>query len=805
MEGMLIPGIRKVRDSPLLPGCLLLLISCAVCAEGEQWRLELPSDLLENPAAQAALEDLRDAGERFGLAFETGDGEKAHRIQVGGPGESRFGRNLNPQGFRIESTRDRDGRRELRIRGGSAVGEVYGLYWLWDRIRVHQHLPEMNTTREPALEIRFTGGEDAKSIRNALRYTANWVNAGDNLKLFPWGVEPEDTENAKSREALRDSIRLAHSYGMKFLSGCDEFTYHPEYLAALNATLNPEDPNFWKALQEKYRRLFTALSELDGVVIRTGELTRIFGNYRAFDIIHEPKEIDWSLEKRYRTFVQKMHEVVVGEFDKIYFQRTWETSAREHHSDPKVFSKTFTEEVPTKNLYLSPYMSLADRWYYQPYNPTFNLTRHRMVVLLATLDYHAHRGIPVFPSFPGEYHQGGLRLVLGQSDSNLVGGQFLVPESDDWNVQNLTGYTLFRLAWNPQEDLRDIARDYASLTLGPKAAEEMVEAILLSQTAYKDGIYIKPVAELIQGNTLPHLRIGTFPVQGFPEIDQGREHIEWLWNTMARRCRGREEEAIEPLEKGLEAARRMEEITRTAAPRIDSGKRQAVIDSAVLARWLVETNVLYVKTCLAYFAYRDDPTDSTRASLDQTLAQLLDARDQFVNTPGFRFQLYGIHQLIHNAKRLLEDFEEATEDLASAPESAEVFDLIRRQQEVHREFLDAHPGGATLALQWKGRVDGKTIHRLRADRVEMDLLSGDPTDVALQEWKEPLPLRDGFLALRNLGSAPLGPFVLEQPSEENDFTAKIFLFDSEPGYGRWEFEVYWTARTPESAVLEIGW
>ena len=220
--------------------------------------------------------------------------------------------------------------------------------------------------------------------------------------------------------------------------------------------------------------------------------------------------------------------------------------------------------------------------------------------------------------------------VLAAEHSNLDGVHFAMPAREGWDTASLTGYVAFRLAWEPWADLTAIARDFASIHLGPEAAPEMARALLLSHQAYQDGIYIKPVAEGITGNTLPHLRLTTFPLQGIPQIDQGRAHVEWLRDTMMAPSRGRESEALAFLDLGVAAARVIEEITVRSAPRIrDRGVAEGAIRGARQARWLVETNAAYVALCYRYFAYRENPSPVARDALAEALARLEAAREAF--------------------------------------------------------------------------------------------------------------------------------------------------------------------------------
>ena len=789
-----------------IPCCTVLLgVVAALAAPAETalpWYLDIPAGLADDAGVRAAVEDLQQTGAQLGEVLLSGPiPEDARQLILVGDAASNpaiaelaaHGMAVippdDPQGFAIR-TFHHEGKRRIVISGGSVLGDIYGLYWLWDRMRVHWKIPDINITRVPALKVRHLGGRDSRELRQALRYTATWVSEYDANNLVPWGVEPEDTENAKNRAQLQPLLDEAHALHLKYLVYCDEFSYHPAWLAARGATLDPDDPKLWEALQAKYRALFAVLPGLDGVRIRTGEHTRVGGNLRPLDIMHDPANPDWPLDRRYRTFVQKLHEVVVGEYDKIYFHRTWVANALEQHSNPALYKAIFTDAVPTKNLWLSPYMSKADRWYYQPYNPTFNLTPHNMVVLLSTLDYHA-AGNEVFPSFPGQYHQGGMLQVLADPDSNLKGVHFGMPAREGWDTQSLTGYVAFRLAWEPWTDLNAVARDFASIHLGPETAPEMARALLLSHEAYKDGIYIKPVAEGITGNTLPHLRLTTFQLQGIPQVDHGRAHVEWLGDTMMAPCRGREGETLAYLELGLAAARVIEEA---AARNHDAMRSRAVADSvvrgAVQTRWLVEMNNAYVRLCFAYFDFRDARSPESRDALADTVAHLRDVRARFTALENFSYKLYGVDQLLANAEAMIEDPDAAEQALAEAPDIEGTYARIEAWQAGDREKLAAPDNGFVKALRWRGRVDGKDILHIQGSTVRIEHLAYDNIQSDTAEFFAPLPGKPVEVVVRDVESQEPHPFVLEQPGADNGYTASVYLYNKPPGYDWWEFELY---------------
>lgn len=789
---------------------VITTVVLAGSAHGQaDWTIHTDAIGANDAAVQAAVEDITAFGDTLGRTFTRSTDSPSdyrRRVLVGdfaAPGIKAVSVD-HPQGFVIQTVKTPK-RHTIAITGGSRIGEVYGLYWLLDRMRVQRAMPDLNVRREPTLGIRFTDARNPQEMRDALRLTINWTGGADLLHFVPWNAEPEATKNAMTRASHQNLIDLAHAYHMKYFALCDEFSYHPSLLEEFNAKPDIGDPAMWDALQAKYRRLLNAMPGIDGIRIRTGELTRVGGNYVPLDIMHDDFEVDWSLEERYRTFVQKMHEVVVGEFDKIYFQRTWSTTASEQHSDPVVYRNTFTDEVPTKNLYTSPYLSLADRWYYQPYNPTFNQTPHNMVVLLAPLDYHGHNGINTFPSFPGPYHQGGIQHILTDDNSNLRGAQFGNSSLDVFDTSGMTAYTIFRLAWDPNEDLHTIAHDFAAMQLGPEAADTMADITLLSPVAYTDGIYIKPVAEALRGNTLPHLRVGSFPRPGIPEIDGGKAHLQWLETTMYEPSKGQTDVAIAYLTKGLDAAKAMETKLEQVRDKIDPSRVERVANSVRLTRLLVETNLFYVQTCFDYFKYRDRASDNLREALSDSLAVLTESRDAFAAAPDFAFTLYGIDQLIDGAQALLADRDATIARLDRAPDEAQVAVLIAEQQRLHAEASEAHTAKATKVLHWRGRIDGRDILSIRGDQFTITHIRHDHIQSSTPTFTNPLPEKPITVILNTKESKPIHPFVLQQPTAANNYTAQIYVYNQPPGYDWWDFELCYVDEEPSEVGLSIPW
>ncbi len=819
---ILVPGQKSmgqftVGGFPVRHFCTFMVaalgfLSFSTPATSEEWSILIDDVRGKDTAIMLAVNDLIQAGKPLGIDFSVaGPNEpvSGNRIVVGYDAVAQSGIAVDPathqEGFRIHADTI-SGERLVAIAGGSIAGDVYGLYWLWDRLRVYKEIPEMDVERVPALEIRSGGGPSEQDMRNALRYTVNWTTSADTNSLVSYDDEPLATQNAQTRAATQELIDYAHALHMKFFSVADEFSYLPTVMEEMGASPDPSNDALWTMLQDKYRRLFQAMPAIDGIRIRTGEHTRVVEPWKPYDVMHEPDLPEWPLERRYQTFLQKLHEVVVGEFDKIYYHRTWVTGATEQHSNAEVYRAIFTDAVPTENLYLSPYLTRGDRWFYQPINPTFNLTPHKMLVLLASMNYHEDGSVTIFPTYPGLYFQEGFDKLWRDRESNIVGSQFGSAAGDGWDSNDLTVYTAFRMSWDPLEDPRSIAEDFASIHFGRDVAKTMGEVIMLSGDAYKDGLYIKPVAEAAEWNTLPHLRLTTFPVRGFPDIDRGKEHVQWLYETMYRPCRDRIRETLEYLDQGLTSAERMLTLGQEARADFDDPEvAQRVIESLDLTRLLVQTNNRYVRTCFAFFEYRAERSDAARSRLASEYDNLQSVIEAFRAAPGFGYKLYGIEQLLENVEEALADPERAELALETAPDAEGVADAIAEQQADNRRLVESHLEDAVKILYWNGRVDGKDILSIRGDAVSIEHVAADPIHVIESRIETPLPAKPGTVFVRDIRSSEIHPFVLEHPSAENDYTAKIYFFDPGPGYAPWEMEVYYLHNTPETLDAALPW
>lgn len=794
----------------------------AHAADHDPWTI-VTGPTVHDEALRIAIDDLIDVAAGCGMTFSfqsTGTLPDGDVILVGAADRNPLVADYAPrmdiptdeQGYAIRSFED-DGRRVMVVAGGSVIGDTYGVYWLWDRMRVHRALPDIDVVRCPAMGVRLaaawgrrgSSGSTKGQMRNALRYSVNWVSGPNALDLIPWDSEPEALANAATRDTTRDLIAYAHALHMKYFAFTNDFTYHPSLLTEDDATISPCDPNYWKAVKGKYRKLLTALPELDGVEICNDDISGFWDNYAAYDVMHETPECDWPYSKRFRTFVRSVHEVVSEEFNKTYFHFTWGLSAHEQHVQPAVYREIFDDTVPTDNLYLIPKVTSADRWWHQPYNSTFNQTAHDTIVCFETMNYYEGGSTGLFPTFAGEYYQNGLQTFLLPENSNLRGAAVLAGlAADGWDTTSAYIYTLYRLMWDPYEDVRTIARDFCAIHFGSDAAEAMAEIYLLSPHAYKYGLHIEPVS-YGQFNSFIHMRVGTFPVEGYPSIDGGREHLEFL-RRIYLRCEPWREETLDDLAHGLDTAREMEARFNAARGLINDASTVTDLENRLaMTRALIATNVGYVRLMFAFFDYLDDSTDENYTALKAALEDLTTSRGAFAALPGFSYNLFGVDQLVENASAAAVDVASAKAALARAPTRSQLEATVADQQRRYAEVLAQHEDEAVHFADFEAMIDGRDILSISGEKHSIEHIRWDGPEVKVMTIRAPLPEAEVTVVPKDLYSRPLHPFVLEQPTAENGYTVRIYL-DDLPGGKDWvKCELYYVPRPPHELGLELPW
>lgn len=241
---------------------LCCIISGIVFAQSpKNWHLVIPKDYIKEEAVKVVLNDLESYAKEIGIEFRvTDDNGKVdnYAIIVGGPNDNKTTAALqsnstislkgieDDEGYEI-ITKNYDNHKIIIIAGNTVISNVYGLYWLWDRMRIYKYIPDINIVRIPALKTRMSlawgrrpfGGGSKETMQQALRQSINWVSGIPILDLVPWNSEPENNINRENRIITNELIDYAHSLKMKYFCFANEFTYHPSLLKENDAILSP--------------------------------------------------------------------------------------------------------------------------------------------------------------------------------------------------------------------------------------------------------------------------------------------------------------------------------------------------------------------------------------------------------------------------------------------------------------------------------------------------------------------------------------------------------------------------------------
>jgi hypothetical protein len=102
-------------------------------------------------------------------------------------------------------------------------------------------------------------------------------------------------------------------------------------------------------------------------------------------------------------------------------------------------------------------------------------------------------------------------------------------------------------------------------------------------------------------------------------------------------------------------------------------------------------------------------------------------------------------------------------------------------------------------------IDGRDIVNFRGAEYTIDHIQWDGAQVKEFTSFAPLPEKSVTVIPVNIVSRPLHPFVMEQPSEMNNYTARIYLDDMPGGNGWVEFDVYYIDAPPEELGLAVPW
>lgn len=91
---------------------------------------------------------------------------------------------------------------------------------------------------------------------------------------------------------------------------------------------------------------------------------------------------------------------------------------------------------------------------------------------------------------------------------------------------------------------------------------------------------------------------------------------------------------------------------------------------------------------------------------------------------------------------------------------------------------------------WSGRVDDEAIVECRRDRCRAEAVRGGPVTAERFRFTRPLPVRDTTVSLEGVeGRGEVR--LIEQPRDENGYTARVRVRDHQGGAGEYAFTLLW--------------
>jgi hypothetical protein len=92
---------------------------------------------------------------------------------------------------------------------------------------------------------------------------------------------------------------------------------------------------------------------------------------------------------------------------------------------------------------------------------------------------------------------------------------------------------------------------------------------------------------------------------------------------------------------------------------------------------------------------------------------------------------------------------------------------------------------------WRGMIDHHVQLHIRGNTLTTKVLSGKESPEGIYSFTAPLPDRAVVVDLIKKKGRSKHVRVVQQPSEENDFTAIVEIFDSGGGAKEYQLEIFW--------------
>ncbi len=209
--------------------------------------------------------------------------------------------------------------------------------------------------------------------------------------LLPPG-SPERIWALNHVEALRQRVKLAHAAGLKCFAGTDMFVLPKKLIAKFKdeicdkqGRIDIERPKTREIFRALLSETFQRVPELDGIVVRTGEVyLQDFPYHAASGNFSDTKRQGGSAiihgEQSHIELLKIFREEVCVKLNKMVIYRTWSFGPQNFHESPKYYLKVTDAIAPHPNLIFSIKHQQGDFHQLTAFNPTLMIGQQRQII-----------------------------------------------------------------------------------------------------------------------------------------------------------------------------------------------------------------------------------------------------------------------------------------------------------------------------------------------------------------------------------------------------------------------------------------
>lgn len=318
---------------------------------------------------------------------------------------------------------------------------------------------------------------------------------------------------------LKQRVQIAHAAGLKCFAGTDMILLPKKLIAKFKDEIcdkqgridigRPKTREIFRAL---LRETFQRVPELDGIVVRTGEVyLQDFPYHAASGNFSDDKRQGGSAilhgEQSHIELLKIFRDEVCEKLNKIVIYRTWSFGPQNFHENPKYYRKVTDAIAPHTNLIFSVKHQQGDFHQLTPFNPTLMIGKHRQIIEVQCQREAYGKGAHPYYIGDGvingweEYawlmKPGEPRGLCDVITNKLCAGVWTWSRGGGWEgpyIKNelwceLNAYVIAKFAENPARSEVEVFNEYAreKLKLSDDDAKKFRELNLLSEKAVLRG------------------------------------------------------------------------------------------------------------------------------------------------------------------------------------------------------------------------------------------------------------------------------------------------------------------------------